>query len=191
VASISLRASGHTTRGGLALATYTAALPGRGGADQPAALSYARLAELEGGRLPIGIKPPSAAMSDTAPVTYRSTTTVTAWVEPRTRRVVDLRWTERVRASVTGTIAGTVPLDEPVQRATRGLPAATVASATAAARHDVDQLDRREDLHDGAWATGGVAVLAAAAAAALALRPRPRTRPEPVASSSTAGALPG
>jgi hypothetical protein len=191
VESVTLQAAGRATRGGLAVDTYTATLPGRGGAGRPATLSYARLAELAGGRLPIGIRPPGAALTDTAPVTYRATTTVTVWAERQTRRVVDLRWTERVRASVTGTIAGTIPLDEPVTRASTALPARVVATAAAAARHDVDQLDRREDLHDAAWVSGALAILAALAAAALSLRRPPARQAQAVGTESTPGVLHG
>ena len=65
---------------------------------------------------------------------YTDANTLTAWVEPRTGRVLDLRWNEIVKATITDPVVGTVPLDEPVKAADRVLPTADVAASAASAR---------------------------------------------------------
>jgi high-affinity iron transporter len=190
VEAITLEAAGRVQRAGLSLERYTATLPGRGASGRPAELPLSELATLNGGRLPLGIRAQTAAPSATVPVTYRSSTVLTIWVEPQTGRLVDLRWVESVRAAVTSPTVGTIPLDGTVARAAAGLPAGVAAHAATAARDDVAQLEHRADLHDAAWATGVVALLALLAAAALSVRRPPARRPQPVASESTASALP-
>lgn len=93
-------------------------------------------------------------------VQYTDTSVLTVWVEPRTGRIVDLRWTETVLATLTGTQVGTVPLDRPVASAASALPAAAASSAGSAARRDLSLLDRRSGLIADAEAAGTVAVIA-------------------------------
>ncbi|MFD0634732.1 hypothetical protein ACFQ9X_27510 [Catenulispora yoronensis] len=65
-------------------------------------------------------------------MTYTRTTTTTLWVDPRTSRITDLRWTDSTRATFVGTPVGDVPLDKPVAAADHALPAATAQAAAAA-----------------------------------------------------------
>jgi high-affinity iron transporter len=186
-APITLRRTGSGQHDGVATDIYTASRPGTAAADRPARLSFTQVAALNGGRLPLGVRGTDA--NATVAVQYSDTSTLTAWVEPRTGRVVDLRWTETVLATLTGTQVGAVPLDRPVASAASGLPAATAASAAGAARHDLSALDRRSALHAGAEAAGAVAVLALLATVLLAVTGR-RRRTEATVTHITAAAVP-
>ena len=89
----------------------------------------------------------------TVGVRYTDTRVLTAWIEPRTGRVVDLRWTETVQATLTGTQVGAVPLDSPVATASRRAAQAPRRRAAAdAARGDLSALRERSALHAGAEA---------------------------------------
>ena len=61
---------------------------------------------LNGGRLPLGL---DADDRPRPPARYTARTTVTAWVDPRTGRVVDLRWSSAVTAPASPSPAGLVP----------------------------------------------------------------------------------
>ena len=157
-ASIAVRRTGSEVHGGLATDVYTASRPGTAAASRPKQLTYQQVAALNGGRLPLGVR----AQDSNTPVAvqYADTSVLTVWVEPRTGRIVDLRWTETVLATLTGTQVGVVPLDQPVATATSALPAAAASTATAAARHDLAAVNHRSGLFAGAWTTGILAALA-------------------------------
>jgi high-affinity iron transporter len=171
-APITLHRTGSGQHDGVATDVYTASRPGTAAADRSARLSFTQVAALNGGRLPLGVRTTDA--NATVTVRYSDISTLTAWIEPRTGRVVDLRWTETVLATLTDTQVGTVPLDRPVTSAASGLPAATARSAASAAREDLSALDRRAALHAGAEAAGVVAVLALPATFLLAVTSRRR-----------------
>lgn len=161
-ASISAQRTGSEVHDGLATDVYTSSRTGTGtgtaSADRPTRLTYAQVAALNGGRLPLGVRAQDTNTS--VGVQYTEKTVVTLWVEPRTGRIIDKRSTETVLATLTGTQVGTVPLDNPVTSTTSTLPAATVDSAVAAARHDLDGIDRRAALLSGAWILGSIAAVA-------------------------------
>ena len=66
---------------------------------------------LNGGRLPIGLH--TTGTGGTARVSYADADRLTVWVEPRTGRVLDLRWSETVTATVVAQV-GALPLDAPI-----------------------------------------------------------------------------
>jgi high-affinity iron transporter len=103
------------------------------------------------------------AADDSVRVQYADTDELTVWVEPGTGRVVDLRWTETVQATLVGTQVGSVPLSSPAASAARAFPAATVTAAAAAARHDLADSSDRSNLLTDIWLAAAVAVVALAA----------------------------
>jgi len=137
----------------------------------PRHVSYQRVAELNGGRLPIGVR---AVDGGSATLRYTDTEQLTAWVEPRTGRVLDLRWHEAITAAVIAP-TGAAQLTEPVRAGTYRLPAATVASARAAADADLARLDHRATMIGVAWVAGVTAVLLWLAAAGVLARERTRS----------------
>jgi high-affinity iron transporter len=160
---------GDARHDGLVAEAYRASVPGGTAADgRSATLDAGAVAQLNHGRLPIGILPTAGKIS----TSYRDVRTLTVWVDTRTDRVVDLAWTERVTA--TARTGGRVfVLAAPIASATTALPAAAVASAVAAARDAHVQLDRRS-LFDtlAVWCAvlAGVGLLAAAGFALAARR---------------------
>lgn len=175
---ITVHRTGSAQHAGIATDVYTATVPGDSSASRPTQLTYQQVAALNGGRLPLGVRTSDA--DATVQVQYTDSSVLTAWIEPRTGRVVDLRWTESVLATLTGTQVGTVPLDSPVATGTAAMPATASAAAASAARTDLAALDRRSGLAAGADAAGTVAVLALLGLAVLALTGRRRSAGAPV-----------
>ena len=172
-AAITAHRTGAERHNGIATDVYTASGPGSAAAGRPAKLTYGQAAALNGGRLPLGVRAQGAAdASPTVQVRYTDTNVLTMWVEPRTGRIVDLRWTETVLGELTDTQVGTVPLDRPVATASRSLPPTTAAAAGEAAQSDLARLDTRSGLLAGAWTAGTVAVLAGVAATGLVVAGR-------------------
>jgi high-affinity iron transporter len=180
--------TGSETHDGLETDVYTSTRTSAAAAGRPTQLTYAQVAALNGGRLPLGVgthgaatqspdaQSPDAQSPDTqspdtqspdtqspdtsVQVQYTDTTVTTVWIEPRTGRLIDRHSTETVRATVTGTQVGAVPLDNPVASKTTALPAAAVDAAVATARHDIDTLHRRSAMLEGAWIAGSAAGVA-------------------------------
>ena len=184
--SITVRRSGSAQHAGVATDVYTATVSGTAAASRPTRLTYEQVAAINGGRLPLGVRTSDESADVT--VRYEDADVLTVWVEPRTGRVVDLRWNETVAATLTNTQVGTVPLDEPVAAATAAMPAAATSAAASAAQADLTALSRRSDLGEGAEAAGTVAALALLGLLWLALtgrrKPRPAAVPATVASST-------
>jgi high-affinity iron transporter len=173
-ATFRLAPLGGADRAGLATETFQATLPSSAVIGRPAKVPAGELARLNGGRLPIGLGATSAY-----PVAYRSARTLTVWVEPRTDRVIDLAWSERITASLR-TSAGAQALPVPVAQARSALPAPAVAGAAARARAAHATLDDRSLLQALAWGAGVGAALSLLAAAGLALAGRRRRPAEAV-----------
>ena len=170
--------AGSIRHAGVLTERYEARVPA--GADGRAAtLAAADLARLNGGRLPIGV-----GSADRYPVTYADRLVLTAWIDPRTGRVVDLAWSERVTAAVRG-----YALARPVAAGRSGLGATAVTAAARAARSDGDRLDERRVVLAGAAAAGVLAGVALLAAAGLLLAARRRPAVTPVAKPSPAAEL--
>jgi hypothetical protein len=106
---------------------------------------------------------------------------LTAWLDIRTNRVIDLSWSQRVTVSVRGPSGTVFSLDRPVAAARTGFPAPAVDAAVAAARDDHHAVDQRALLHTLAWWCVALALLALAFAIAFALIVRRRRAETPVA----------
>lgn len=141
---------------GVTVATYRGTLSGP--ASGPATLPAVRVAELNGGRLPLGL------VGDPLPARYTEQRTLDVAVEPRTGRVVALDWTAVRRATVTGADGRDVTLPGALDRARSSLSRAAAGAAVHAAHEDLaahaDHADRL------AWARlclllGGAAALGA------------------------------
>lgn len=161
-----LARTGTDTRAGLAADVYSATTTGTAAAGLPASLGVDRIAELNGGRLPIGL---SVAPDSTLPATYRDRAVLTVWVEPRTGRVLDLRWAERVSANVTGPNGATFALAGTAAQGQSAFPPEAVEAAAAAVRPQLRDLDRRGAMIAGAWICAVAAVALGAGVAALAV----------------------
>jgi high-affinity iron transporter len=158
------------SRGGLAADVYTATAPGTGAAKLGPTLTTAQIAELNGGRLPIGVRP----TADSVAVRYTDTSTLTVWVEPRSRRVLDVRWQETIKASIDDAVIGVVPIAQPVRTGTAALGAPAVDAAVSDARSALSRLDRHGTLRAGAWGFAVLTGLMALAAAGLLVAARRR-----------------
>jgi high-affinity iron transporter len=172
-ASYRLTYAGPDSRAGLAADRY--ASTARAAVDSlPPRLSWSQVAALNGGNLPIGLR---ATAGTDAQVRYRQTATVTAWLEPRTQRVLELVERRTVTAAV---LSGgrTFPLARPANDTTNALSRAETAAAAAAARSDLDVLDRSSLLIGLAWTGGGLALVLLLTGGALAVSPQARRERE-------------
>jgi len=151
---------------------YTATGPARfSTAGLPITMSVDDVAKANGGRLPLGAHVTDA----TVPLRYTDVDTATFWVEPRTGRVVDVRWHDVVTRTATLSI-GPLPLGTAHDQVDT-LPAPAAADAVRAARHGVTTLDRHRTLTTLAVATGIVGgILLATAALYVGLAGRERRR---------------
>lgn len=161
---IALRHSGSAQRAGIATDVYTARMRGSAATGLPARLSVERIAALNGGRLPLGLH---AGADSSAPAVYTDSISLRVWVEPRTERIVDLRWSERVDARVRAPRIGLLALSEPVAAGSVALPQSAVQAAASAAASDLADLDERADLRAAAWGTAVAALVLLATAAVL------------------------
>jgi high-affinity iron transporter len=171
---VTMQRTGDASRGGVDVQVYSAGRAGTAAATLPGALSDERIAALNGGRLPIGLRPGSGG----APVRYADTVTATAWIEPRTARIVGVRTRERVSVAVARPGHGALPLALPIALSSTSLPGADVRAATAAASADRATVERRTVLGALAWTVGilGVLLLMSGTALAVARRQVPVPR---------------
>jgi high-affinity iron transporter len=168
--AVTMQQTGSASRGGVDVQVYSARHTGTAAASLPGTLSDERIAALNDGRLPIGLKPSAGG----APVRYADTVTATAWIEPRTARIVDARTREQVGVTVVAPGYGALPLARPIAVSSTSLPASDVRAATAAASDDVAAIERRTLLSGLAWTVGVLGGLLLLAGAALAIAPRRR-----------------
>jgi high-affinity iron transporter len=143
-------------------------------AGRPASLPVAEVLRRNAGRLPIGL----GAAGESVPVSYTATRTLTAWLDSRTDRVIDLARLDRVT-----TVAQADDSRFPLARVTTtrtALPGTVVAAAIGAARRDHDMLDRRSLLTTLARACAALGAVALSAAAGFGFAGR-RTRASGVA----------
>ena len=173
---VTAQRTGAETHDGIATDVYTATHTGAA-TGRPASLSYDEAAQLNGGRLPLGVRPANQGQNaGSVRVDYTETTSTTLWVEPKTGRVIDLRSTDTTRGTLVGTPVGDVALDKPVATADHTMPAAAAHAEAAAARHDLTALDRRDGFVTGAWLSAGVTALACVYVAWLAMLTRRERR---------------
>jgi high-affinity iron transporter len=177
--------TGSQQRGGVSTDVYTAtrSVPVQGG---PPDLSYAALAELNGGRLPLGVRAGTGSAS--VPAQYAAIDQETFWVATASRRVVDVRWQEALTVIATSTV-GDVPIA--ARTTTSALDPAAVTTALKAVGTDQRAADRRHLLIIVAGLLAGLAVallLAGAGFTTAARRVRGaeitvgRQVPQPIAS---------
>jgi high-affinity iron transporter len=185
VSTVSLHRTGAQTEGGLTVMRYTARSIHPTPATHPtpttqptpathptthlpSTLSDRRVAQLNGGRLPLGI----GAGTQRIRATYSSATTTTALIEPNTLRVIAVGSETATTATVHSAV-GAIPLDHAIGTASSVTARAATARELQNAHVDLRQLDRRSDRHDLAAVAGalGIALLIVAlSAAAVALR---------------------
>lgn len=161
-------------RDGLDVQLYATTRDTVGATGRPATLPLERIAALNGGRVPYGIQQTAGRVQ----VSYTDRLVVTASLDRRTDRVIDVAWRETVGVTArSGTV--TAELAKPIADTTRARPAAEVSAAIAAARADHDTLDRRSTSRTAAGWLLGVALVGLLVALAFALlRRRTRTVPE-------------
>jgi high-affinity iron transporter len=176
-ADVTVRRTGVRQYAGVAGDVYRATLPEQVTGRAPR-LNVTQLARVNGGRLPLGVHP---GADGKVAVRYPGSRVLEVMVEPRTGRVVDLHWTETVRAEAVHTTVGTVPLADPVASGTAALPATARAQAASAAAQDVQRLDRRAGMLAGAWACLACALVALLGAAGVVVGGRRLARTEQVA----------
>jgi high-affinity iron transporter len=168
---IGLRHDGEVLRGGTEYAVYRASR-NVSVADLPARVPYARVARLNGGHLPLGL---TATATGSAQLRYAGSARTTAWIEPRTHRIVSLTDTETITATVTEPDRGTFVLSPPIRSDRTTLVSADNArTATAAAAADGNTLDQRRAYTAGAWTAGALGFVALLAGLGLALPIRRR-----------------
>jgi hypothetical protein len=106
---------------------------------------------------------------------YAGSARTTAWIEPRTHRIVSLTDTETITATVTEPDRGTFVLSPPIRSDRTTLVSADNArTATAAAAADGNTLDQRRAYTAGAWTAGALGFVALLAGLGLALPIRRR-----------------
>jgi len=171
-ARIALTRGGEVRHGEMTAVQWTASRAGRGAQGRPATVTWAEAAALNGGRLPLGVMPATASAAGTTRVTWSDQDVLRVWTDPATGRVLDLRWTETVRATLAGTRVGAVALGTPAATATWAMPAAAARAAASAARQDAADSADRTTLRGWAWfcAAAALALLLAAGGALLRAR---------------------
>jgi len=137
-----------TNTSGIDSTTYRIALPS--GPARATSLPTATVARLNGGRLPLGVRPVKGQVS--AMVSDPRTLSVT--VEPRSRRVLAMSWTQAERAQLASSFGQKTALAKPLASATTGLPAAATSAAVAAAHHDLETWKARDSRLSLAWLAG-------------------------------------
>jgi high-affinity iron transporter len=182
--TVTMRAVGPGYRHGLAALVYRATVRGAGADGRPARLGVDRIAALNGGRLPLG----TDRGSTSAALHYTDRDRLTVWVEPRTGRVLDLSWTERVTATIQAKI-GPIPLSRPVATAVSSASPATVDGAVRAAHADLARIDRHNLFVDLAWLALVLALLALASVGGVLFAGRRRAAPAPEPVSAPPSAL--
>jgi high-affinity iron transporter len=183
VRDIAVRRVGAAPHEGLATVLYRGTVRGAGATGRPTLVGLDQVARWNHGRLPIG-----AAHLQDAIVHYTDTDRVTLWVEPRTGRVIDVAWAERITAAV-ASADGPLALALPVASGKTVTGPRALARAAAAARADLDRIDRHNLLVTLAWSALAIALLAVAVGGAVLLagrraRPSAPVQPTPAPSSA-------
>ena len=130
-------------------------------------ITTAQLAQLNNGRLPIGVRP----VNGKVPVRYVDASTLTVGLDRATQTVVSLSWQQRRQAQVTGSYGEAIPVGLPTEPASSHLSSTATAEAMSRAAATQADLGTRDDHR--AWASA-LAILGAAAIAALGTTFLPR-----------------
>ncbi len=153
---------------------YATTVTGAGAQGRLDTLSLARVAALNHAQLPLG----TVRDGGRVPTRYADAATLTVWLDVRTDRVLDLRWTERVTAQVQ-TAGAFESLATPVAGGAVQLPTNAVSSSVAAAdsaASDLEHRSVRQTLTGWSVALAVVALLAAVGFGLTARRRLPSTR---------------
>jgi high-affinity iron transporter len=167
---VTLQHSGFLARNGVDLRVYTALHAGTKSAALPTTLTDQRIAALNGGHLPIGLRPGQSGV----PVRYRDAVSESVQIEPQTGRIVDAHSTERITVALVDPSRGTLPLLRPISTITTALPAAASRAAASSAASDVATLEHRTLIIGLAFTAGVFAGLLLLAGLALSVGPRRR-----------------
>ncbi len=173
-----LTSTGAERHAGVEAERYVGTAADAAAGARPPSLSVDQVARLNGGRLPFGAT--RTAVGRIA-VTYRSSATLTVWIDRHGDRVLDLQRTATVRVSARTAGAEQV-LALPYATAQQQLSAAAVRDAARAARRDDSALQRRSTL----TAAAGWAAVLAALAAVVALIAGAARRRRPAVTAATA-----
>jgi high-affinity iron transporter len=168
---LTLRRAGAVARDGIEYGRYmgSRAVPV---ADLPSRVPFSRVAALNGGHLPLGL---TTAGSGSARLDYAGTARSTAWIEPRTHRIVLLTESQTITATVSQPGRGTFSLSRPVRsERTPVVSGDTARAATSAATADLNTLDSRRAFTVGAWTAGVLGAVALLTGLGLALPARRR-----------------
>jgi high-affinity iron transporter len=161
--------------GGVAADVYSATVP-TPAASASTTMTYAELASRNGGRLPLGVR--AGDGTETVAVRSAAVEVATFVIEPRTGRVLDIRW--RTTTTLTALFAiGPTVIGSPAVTSSQ-LREVSATAAVAAARADLRSLDRHAligSLAVLAWLVAGVCAVSIAALA-LAGRIRPPGAPD-------------
>ncbi len=173
-----------TSVGPIRAETYQVTRPGA--AAFTTRLPVAQVADLNGGRMPLGV----VAEKGTVAARITDARILTVVVEPETRRVLSSSWHETVHASLIGSSGQAIPVSKPMRTESASMSAADTAAARAAVTADLDTLATRDHRLSLAWLCG---LLGAAALLGLGISLLPRgrasrvTSPTPSLTSTTAG----
>lgn len=140
-------------------------------AGLPARGTLAQITALNGGRLPLGVRPDTEAT--TVALHYASAAGLTVWLDSDTGRILDVTFDRRTSASADLSVGPTV-LGVVRSVTAAGTPAAVAAAAGPAEREMTarDRADLLRGLAGIAWTITGLAILVVLAALG-ALRKRP------------------
>ncbi len=166
---LTLARTGDEEHGGVSTSVYSATSTGQ--AKPTTTMSLDEVATLNGGRVPLGVRAGSGDVS----VSYPSSTTVTAWIDAATGRVVDLHSTQKVTTTAAFAI-GASAIGTP-STTTSALPSAAVSSAARAVRAAESDADRAALFHLLAIVLGVLAAILFAIAAVFWLGLAPPRHP--------------
>jgi high-affinity iron transporter len=142
--------------GGLRVEVYSVTTTSDEVPGRPATITYADVAKLNGGRLPLGVRSTDVTSGAPVAVTYAATDAGTFWVEPRTGRVIDLQWRETVYTNAKLSI-GLTQLGSG-ESGVATLPSAAATAAGSAVHHDLDTIQRHQNFISAAIICAVVAV---------------------------------
>jgi len=165
-APIHLARTEALVRDGVTLQVWTAhALVDRPGLVRA---PYDRIAELNGGRLPIGVHTSSTGSGS---LRYTDVTDYSVYVEPRTGRVIEIDVIRKTVATLTDG-GRSLPLSDPVSQSSASTPASENTARLHAATHARDVANRRSVLVGFGWFAAAGAVLVLLGGGAVVARTR-------------------
>jgi high-affinity iron transporter len=144
---------------GIEAREYSAATDGAAAKAGPATATLAEIAARNGGRLPLGAVAAGTPTDTVVPLTYRSRTDVSWWIEPSTGRLLDVQWSVSTTTNASFTADQVTAIGSPAST-TGQLGNAVSAARTSSIKAQLN--DRSEQRSLRAWALG-LAVIAVVA----------------------------